>query len=379
MVSRAGLVRDAYESELPRVLRVVAAIWQLAFGIQIIAYLHEYREPVVPALVWAGLVAAALWLVPRTRAGDLRGRDSAGAIAIAVAAVSLCGWAGRMPGSVGSVDWAIFGTSWLIALVAVSRPAWEWVCGMLLVLAAHLAFSANLLGTGTLGMTKLTASVHALAAIGIIFVAIRPTLRAQTRISVHRAWLASRSAAERAAMTAIREDRRERLALLEAEALPLLRDIADGGADPADNAVRERCAWHAAMLRRSMMDSTGYTGGLASVLEPALRDASTRGIPVDVQQIGDPPVPAPALANALIATVGSLLSRLPPQPVTITIVASAEDIELYVTFSEPPGSVPDLERAGRNVPTRERWRATLDIDGSGAGCLEVGWRKAVAG
>lgn len=379
MVSRAGLVRDAYETELPRVIGVVAAIWQLAFGIQVLTYLHEYGKPLVPVLVWVGLVVAALWLIPRTRAGDLSGRDSVCAIAIAVTAVALCGWASRMPGSVGSVDWSIFGTSWLIALVAVSRPPWEWAGGMLLVLAVHLTFSANLLGTGTIGITKLTASVHALAAIGIIFVAIRPTLRTRARISLRRAALASQSAAERAAVTAIREDRRTRLNLLEAETLPLLRDIADGSADPADSAVRDRCARQAITLRRSLIDSAGHQAGLESGLEPALRAASARGLLVDVQQIGDPPVPGPAVASAVIAAVDSLLGRLPPQPVTLTIVDEDENAELYLSFRDPPNPVPDLEPAGENVPARARWRASLEVDESGAGCLEVSWRKVMAG
>jgi hypothetical protein len=332
----------------------------------------------VPVLVWAGLVVAALWLIPRTRAGDLSGWDSACAIAVAVVAVALCGWASRMPGSVGSVDWAVFGTSWLIALVAVSRPAWEWAVGMLLVLGAHLIFSANLLGSGTIGLTKLSASVHALAAIGIIFVAIRPTLRTHARISVRRASLASRSAAERAAVTAIREDRRTRLNLLEAEALPLLRDIADGSADPADSAVRDRCARHAIMLRRSLIDSA-QQAGLESGLEPALRAAGARGILVDVQRIGEPPAPVPAVATAIIATVDSLLGQLPPQPVTLTIVAQDDDAELYLSFREPPSSVPDLEPAQRDVPARAGWRCSLEIDENGAGCLEVNWRKVTAG
>ena len=77
MVSRDGVVEAAYESELPRVLGMLAAIWQLTLLIQVLGYLREYREPAVPILVWLGLVAAALWLVPRTHAGDVTGREAA--------------------------------------------------------------------------------------------------------------------------------------------------------------------------------------------------------------------------------------------------------------------------------------------------------------
>jgi hypothetical protein len=49
---------------------------------------------------------------------------------------------------------------------------------------------------------------------------------------VERAALASKSPGERAAVAAVREDRRDRLALLELKALPLLRGIAEGTLDP---------------------------------------------------------------------------------------------------------------------------------------------------
>jgi len=374
--SQDRLVHGSYESELPRVLGVVAALWQLAFLIQVLGYLHEYREPLVPVVVWAALTAAAFWLIPRTRTGDLTGRASACAMALVVVAVSLDGWAGRTPGSAGSVDWAISGSSWLIALVAVSRPAWEWACGALLAFAAHLAFSANLFGTPTLGLSKLTASAHALAVIGIIFAAIRPTLRAQAGIAVRRAALASQSAAKADAVAAIREDRRVRLALLEAEALPLLHAIAAGTLEPADSAVRDRCARLATTFRRSLTDGfRGAEQGLAAELEPALRAASARGLLVDVQTIGDHGTPGSEVSAAALAAIDGILGTLPPQPVTLTFLASADDVALYLTFSQPPRRAPDAALAGQSVPSSARWRAGIDIDDSGAGCLEVSWRK----
>jgi hypothetical protein len=357
---------------------MLAAIWQLTLLIQVLGYLREYREPAVPVLVWLGLVAAALWLVPRTRAGDVTGREAAFAVAIAVTAVSLCGWADRVPGAVGSVEWSVFGTGWLLALVAVSRPAWEWISGALAVFGAHFVFSGHVLGTVTLGLTRLTASAYALAVILIIFAAIRPTVRAQAGIAVRRATLASRSAAERAAVAAIREDRRERLAVLEMEALPLLRGIADGTLDPADSAVRERCAQHAATLRRSLTDrARSGPGGILPALEPALRTASARGLLVDVQMVGDPGEPGPAVAAATLAAVQGVISVLPPHPVTLTVLAPDDEVELYVTFSGPLRTALDLRRTGQGVPAAAGWRATVNVDETGAGCLEVCWRKGL--
>ncbi len=371
------LVHGAYESELPRVLGVVAALWQLAFLIQILGYLPEYRAPLVPLAVWAALTAAACWLIPRTRTGDLTRGESFCAIALVILAVSLDGWAGRMPGSAGSVDWSIFGSSWLIALVAVSRPAGEWAGGALLAVAAHVAFSANLLGMPALGLSKLTASVYTLAVIGIIFAAIRPTLRTQARIAVRRAALASQSTAKADAVAAIREDRRARLAVLEAEVLPLLHAIAAGTLEPADSAVRDRCARLGATLRRSLTGgSRGTEPGLVTQLEPTLRAASARGLLVNVQAIGDHGTPEPKASAGALAAIDSMLATLPPQPVTLTVLSSADDVAVYLTFIQPPRLTPDPILTSLGVPASAQWQVGLDLDDTGAGCLEVSWRRS---
>ena len=66
------------------------------------------------------MLIAAVWLVPRARAGRFRGQEAAIAIGVAVAAVALVGWDRRVNAS-GSVDWSVAGTAWLLALVALCR------------------------------------------------------------------------------------------------------------------------------------------------------------------------------------------------------------------------------------------------------------------
>jgi hypothetical protein len=81
--------------------------------------------------------------------------------------------------------------------------------------------------------------------------------------------------------------------------------------------------------------------------------------------------------------VGTVLDALPPQPVTLTVLAPSaainlgltEPIELYLTFDElPPGA---RALAFPPVTGNSRWRAALDVDEAGAGCLEVGWRPVM--
>jgi hypothetical protein len=372
-----GRALIAQESELPRIAGTVAAVWQFVVLSEVLPYLHYYRQPAVPIVVWLGLLAASAWLVPRARAGGLTGRQAAAAIAIAVAAVAVVGWDRRAHGAGGTVDWSVLGTGWLLALVAFSRPAWVWVSGALLVFATHAILAIHVFGVTSLSLARLAANAYTLAVALVVFGALRPTLRSYAGMAARRAALTSRLAAERAAAVAVQEDRRARLALLEGDALPLLRGIADGTLDPADSEVLRRCARHAATLRRALADRAQQAEGLLAGLEPALRAARARGLPVEVRVVGDPGHTTPEVAGAALAAVGGVLSELPPQPVTLTVLAAGDDVELYVTFERPPPDVPGLTGPGLTGPATACCYAAADVDDNGAGCLEVRWRKAV--
>ena len=198
-----------------------------------------------------------------------------------------------------------------------------------------------------------------------------------THLAARRAALASRSEAERAAAAAVQQDRRNRLALLEVEALPLLHGIADGTLDPTDADVRERCARHAAVLRHSLTDRAPSVGGLVAGLQPALHAAIARGLLVDLQVIGDPGVPAPQVARAVLAATDAVLSALPPHQVMLTVLASGGEVELYLTFSAPLRVTPDLAAFGRDVPATARWHASVTTEPAGTGCLEISWREGM--
>ena len=109
-------------------------------------------------------------------------------------------------------------------------------------------------------------------------------------------------------------------------------------------------------------------------LEPVLRAASDRGLLVDVQTIGDHGTPGPEVSAAALAAIHGMLGTLPPQLATLTVLASADDVALYLTFSQPPRRAPDAALAGQSVPPSAQWHAGIDMDDSGAGCLEVSWR-----
>jgi len=369
---------DGWESEIPRVAGLVAAVWQLTLLIPVLIYARDYRQPAVPIAVWLALLVAAVWLVPRARAGGLTGPQAVAAVAIAIGAVALVGWERRTQGATGSVDWSVYGTAWLLALVVLSRPAWVWACGAAGVFTAHAVFVVRLLGVTPLGLERLSAAAFILVAFLVVFATLRPTMRTHAGLAARSAALASRSAAEREAVGAVRAERRRRLSMLEMEALPLLRGIAEGTLDPADPGLRERCAELSADLRR-VLAAPSSAAGLMAELEPALRSASARGLPVEVQVVGEPRRPVPEIAAAALAAVGSTLSALPPHPVSnpvlLTVLAAGEDVELYVAFGRAPPAAPDLSALRRSVPAAAQWSATLDVSDAGPGYLEVRWRN----
>ena len=376
-IRRAGAA-DAYDFDLPKVVGAVAVVWQLAVLVQVIAYLHDYRQPAVMVAIWLGLLAAAAWLIPRARAGGLTAAEAAWAIAIAVAAVALVGWERRLHGAGGPVDWSVVGSGWLLALVAVSRPPRTWICGAVLVFAAHAIFAIRVLGATTLDLARLSVTAYSLVIILAVFAALRPATAAYARLAARRSALVSQSASERAAAAAIRADQSERLALLETEALPLLRGIADGTLAVTDVEVRRRCASYAATLRRALVDRAGDTGGLLAELAPVLTSARDRGMPAELQLLGDLGSPPPAVASATVAAVDGVLRALPPQPVVLTVLVDEEDVELFVTFDQPPGAVPDLAALNQSVPAMTGWHAAVEVGDTGAGCLEVRWRTGAA-
>ena len=147
-----------------------------------------------------------------------------------------------------------------------------------------------------------------------------------------------------------------------------------------------KCARHATSLRRALVDRARLGRELLAGLEPALSAARQRGLQVEIQVVGDPGLPSREAAQATLAAVDTVLQALPAaaghadraRPVGAgpdATRAAEPPVELYLTFGElPPGA-----RAPVFPPVTgsSRWRAALDVDEAGAGCLEIGWRPVV--
>lgn len=378
-VTAGGAVAVGTESAAPLFVGALAVLLPSGMLLQVLVTLGQYRQPLAAVAVWLVMLLAGAWLVPRALAWGLSRPEAVAAIVIAVAAVTTIGLDHRQHLTAGSLDWSILGVVWLLALVALSQPAWLWVPGAATVFAAHAFFVVDTLGATALGLARVAAGGYALGVVLAIFAALRPTLRAHSEIAVRRAELGSRTAAERAAVAAIHADRAGRMALLEVEALPLLRGIADGSLDPADPAVRRKCAEHATTLRRALVRRTEH-GGVLAGLAPALAEARARDMPVEIQVVGDPGQPGREVAQATLAAVRAVLRALPPQPVILTVLSAGAEVELYLTYRLAPAGLSPVQASvaelGQGVPAAAAWRVTLDAEPAGPGCLEVSWRKA---
>ena len=373
-VNHHKVARDTAEAGLMRLIAALAVILPLLALFQTLADSRDYSQPAAAVVVWFAVLGAGAWLVPRLWRGGLATGETAAAILIAVAAVAATGAVHQAHGAQGGVDLAILGTVWLLVLIVMSHSARVWIPAALLVFAVQAALLIRAGGLNPLSLSRLAAAGYIMATVLIAFAALRQTLDIHVGVAARQASLASRSAAERAAAAAIQQERQSTLAVLEKEALPLLRGIADGTLDPAAKSVMERCARHAAVLRHSL--TGGVPGGkLTTALEPAVRAAAARGLPVTVQLIGDPGAPAPPVARAALATVDAVLRVLPPHQVTLTVLASGDDVEIYLTFGALLRATPDLTRFGLNLPTAVRWHAALHVAATDGGYLEISWRK----
>ena len=94
--------------------------------------------------------------------------------------------------------------------------------------------------------------------------------------------------------------------------------------------------------------------------------------------IGDPGIPAPEVAGATRAAVSGVVGALPPHPVLLTVLATGDEVELYLTFERPPAGPVDVAGLRRLVTATAGWQASIDIGEAGAGFLAVRWRKAAA-
>jgi len=127
-----------------------------------------------------------------------------------------------------------------------------------------------------------------------------------------------------------------------------------------------------------MADRACQPSVLLAGLESVLGAAREWNVPVEVQVIGDPGDPGENVVRATLAAVDMVLRALSPQPAILTVLGSGDEAEMYLTFERPPVDRCDVAGLGDAVPAGAVWRATLEAEDDGPGCLEIRWRTAVS-
>ena len=159
-------------------------------------------------------------------------------------------------------------------------------------------------------------------------------------------------ARERAATAeVIRAARHARWLALQENAVPLVRELAAGTADPGDPQVRTRCAVQAARLRRLLAEGDEVPGSLVHELHASADVAERRGIAVEIETAGPlPQVPGPARRVITDAAITILTSARSQARITLAAVAAG----IAVSFLADTGAIVQLPAAGEGVAIEQQ-------------------------
>ena len=203
-----------------------------------------------------------------------------------------------------------------------------------------LALGLGLAGTAPLELARMVSALYGLWGVQFLAAAFGPVLGASATTTALAASNDVDLASRQQAAATIRQDRLAQVRDLEERFLLVLRGVADGSVDPADQVVRRQCANQAGVLRRllaSASSSGGTASGLAE-LERPVEAAEARGVTVDVRLHGDLwALPTP-VRERMAATVAEALASVATGTVTLTVLCSAGEGTVYVTFPLPFGA-----------------------------------------
>ncbi len=366
----AGRIREDYAAGLRRTIGTVATAWLALLLLPLGASWHRYPTPGLAVAMWLVLAAAVLPVVRVLRRRALHRRQAAVVVLTAIAGTVAMGFGVHAEDVTRTVNWfGVDAVPVLLALVAVSRPAREWVPAALLTDAVVLWVGVGRAGTDPVVLTRLFAASYAIWTLLIMVAALGPVLRSTAETTANAVAAEAALAARQESAKAINRDRQRRRQHLEKETLPLLQDIADGTADPRTDAVRRACATQATLVRRRL--STSMRPGHLGRLEAVVEAAEARGVAVQVQLAGDLTHAPTAVRAEVIDTVDEALDGVPDGPALLTVLCSdtGGSGSVYVSFpADHMGSVPAQDPGGVTRLTEVR----TEVEG-GQACLEVRW------
>lgn len=350
----ADLRRD-YEQAIRRGVGVAVLAGVALLALPAVAYrdhahlpagfLHPI-EPVASVLLWAAVAAGAASLVVIIRHRPLDGAEALMALAFTILVV-LTGAAMTSGDEVIRIyDWAgTIAPTVLLLPITVSRPIRQWALAVAVIVGVELVVGLLRLGSQPLEVVRLLGLFYGVSTIQLLATVAGPVLRATAETTTAAAAMDAELGAIQDAAAAVRRDRARRLARLNRDVLPLLRAVAEGGADPREEPVRRLCASRARALRRMLVGGTGGPAGPLIELETAIDAAEARGALVVLQVAGELTTVATEVREELVDLLSETLRVAPPGRVTVTLMCDGG--AGYISY---PAAGPDGVRTPRREP-----------------------------
>jgi hypothetical protein len=381
----AASLQDDYDAATRRASGTIILVITLLALSPTLAYLGLVRSQVLAVGLWAASAVLAGVLVRIASRRTLSRREAVGVVAFGLGATLACGLNVANPhDAVRAVNWPMaVGVPALTTLVVVSRPTREWIAACLAQSVVVLAVGLGVAGTEPLELTRTAAGLYALWAIQFLAAAFGPVLRATATTTAFAAASDVELASRQQAAAMIRQDRLARVRDLEAQFLPLLRAVADAAVDPDDPVFRRRCANRAGVLRRLLSSTAGGTSSGLAELERPVEMAEARGVTVDVRLHGKVRgLPRP-VRERMAAAVAEALKTVATGTVTLTVLCSADEGTVYVTFPLPheTGSVKQspstLHSPALRLANDPCVQVSADV-ADGVACVEMHWESPAA-
>ncbi|WP_157756894.1 hypothetical protein [Plantactinospora sp. KBS50] len=368
---QAAAIVAATADRATRIAAVVIAFgWHLAINLPaVLGSWSVYRWPWAEGAGWlvfaaVGLVAAyALLADVPVPAWPLL------ALLLGADAVSFAFVPGDLLFHAANWGWGTLG--WFVALVLwrhrIAALIGVLAAGAGIALVALLAAGA----TRAADLSRFGMYVYGTVTLPIILVVGAHALRRLATGTAGTAAAQTALDAEQSAAVLTRRERQERLALVSRTAGTVLAELADGRADPADPAVRRRCALAAGRLRRLIAEADDAPDPLLHELRACADLTERRGLAVEFVVVGElPALPVQArrqLADPLVAALATARDWA-----RLTVVGGPDEVVVSVTTGPSADPDPAADTSGSDghgvewfsehdeemVWTQTRWRAT---------------------
>lgn len=298
-------------------------------------------------LLYLGLAVVVLTVVA---VGTSRRRPTDGRVLVVLAALALgldvvqavhltLGGAGRDVVG-GTRDWTLANVGWLCFFtLGTVRRRW-WLVAALLTpfvvragLLVALGDLERLRPVGSLGVALVVLQLG-----GALFLA---ALRDQAQLAEVARDERVRLDADRAVAEALQADFRARTQALADTTMPLLRELADGTASPADERTRHRARIESARLRRLFAEADSVDGSIAGEVRSVVEQVERGGVSAALECEPTPPVPAAARRALLDGPMAALALARTRARVVVQVVGG--EVVVSVTTDGPPPPV--LQRA----------------------------------